>query len=160
MSDIQSKFHKGIKSIQRGYEESKEKFQTTQEIINIKDRVSQKEEQRMKLIVSLGEKYYFLYRNGLVEDSEVQKIGAEIQELDKSIFSDLKLIEEKSGNKTQYRKCECGAPLTPEDKFCRSCGKEVEIQEEESTEMIICTNCEAEIPANSKYCNCCGKKLS
>lgn len=160
MSDIQSTFRKMTKSLQKGYEDTKVKFQTTQEILDIKDRISENEEKRMKLVVSLGEKYYLKYRNGEVDDNETQEICAQIGELDSVIFKDLKLIEEKSSEGSSSNHCECGAPLTPEDKFCRSCGKKIEPPKEEIIEKEICPNCGEETPVNSKYCNCCGKKLS
>ncbi|MBU5292914.1 zinc ribbon domain-containing protein [Anaerosalibacter bizertensis] len=157
MANIRYKFQKGIKKIQDGFSTEKTKFQTSQEILSLEERVSKNEEERLELIISLGEKYYMEYREDKVKNEEISNIGLKIAELDKKIYHDLKTIEEKT--KTQDLICECGTPLTSKDKFCKNCGKKVELQEKENIESIECPNCEEEIPLDSSYCICCGIKL-
>ncbi len=161
MSNIQSKLHKVTKSFQKGYEKNVNKFQTSQEVLKLKENISQNEGIRFKLVVSIGEKYYFKYRNGeLKGDNDIEEICSKILDLDKKIFRDLKTIEEKTKNDSENIICECGAPLTSDDKFCRNCGKNIENLKKEFVEKVICSNCKEEIPVDSKYCNCCGMKLS
>lgn len=160
MENLQSKFQKGLSSVQKGLEEGKNKFQTSQEVINLRNQVEENQEIRTSLILSLGELAYEKIRNNELKDETVDSIGEKILELDKNIFDLLKIIEEKTKEDSSYV-CECGTSLTLEDKFCKSCGKKVEIPTTNvDEEKIICNRCKSQISISSKYCNCCGMKLS
>ena len=160
MADIQSTFHKITKGIKKGYEDGVNKFQTSQEVLDLKDRVSQNEAKRLELIATLGENHYLKYRNGEIQDEHIEEICSRIAEIDKKIFKDLRTIEEKIKIHDEKIVCECGASLTPDDKFCKNCGKSIKSPDEELIEKTICPHCDEETPLNSKYCNCCGKQIS
>ena len=160
MENFQSKIQKGLNTVQKGIEGGKNKFQTSQEIIALKDMVEENEEKRTNLILSLGELTYGKIRNNKINDDEVNSLAEDILELDKEIFNLLKIIDEKNIEEHSLI-CECGNLLTPSDRFCKNCGKKVEqISAKDDEEKTICHRCESEILASSKYCNCCGIKIN
>ena len=80
-------------------------------------------------------------------------------------------------------KCQCGASLHPNAKFCLECGKKVEVAAEENDKIVCpkcnakvskgkfclecgaslvnqCTSCNAELPQGAKFCFVCGTKVN
>lgn len=160
MDNFQSKIQKGLNNVQKGIEEGKNKFQTSQEIVSLRDELGQFEEKRTSFILELGELAYGQVRNNQIDQELVDSIGNEILGLDKDIFNLLRTIEEKSVKENDSN-CECGAVLTPTDKFCKECGKRVELFSTNSDgETIICKRCDMGNLASNKFCNCCGIKIN
>jgi len=164
MEDFSEKLQQGLssvqKGVQKGFEDGKTKIQTSQEIMSLKGIVSENEARRSEIIFSLGEIYYQKIRESKETNEELDPLISELMELDSKIYSALKDIEEKT--KAEKRQiCECGNPLSEDDKFCKNCGKKVETLKEQDINLgMICNNCQAEIPESSKYCNSCGIQLS
>lgn len=159
MDNLGSKIQKGLSNVQKGIEDGKTKFQTSQEIVNLKDEVKEFEEKRTSLVLDLGELTYGEIRTGLINKELVESISNDIFGIDKNIFNLLKTIDEKSA-KENADICQCGAPLSSEDKFCKSCGKKVEIlQVDLDIDTLACHRCGTENIVTNSYCNCCGVKI-
>lgn len=57
--------------------------------------------------------------------------------------------------------CECGGPLSMNDKFCGSCGNpNPMLAVENDGETANCISCDEHIDKNSTYCPVCGIKQS
>lgn len=110
---------------------------------------------KANLLLDMGIMTYEKIRNEIIVDNSFDDICNEILEIDKLIYNNnlrIKKLEEKSDEIV----CECGSVLNSENKFCGTCGKKVEIEEEYLTECIRCNSLNEE---DSVYCACCGAKL-
>lgn len=160
MDNFQSKIQKGLNNVQKGIEEGKNKLQTSQEIVSLRDEVISFQDKRTSLILELGELTYGQMRDSGMDQDLVNSIGNEILDLDKKIFNLLSTIGEKSAKENDSL-CECGATLTLNDKFCKECGKKVELfSAKVDLETIRCNRCDMENLVGNKFCNCCGIKLN
>ncbi|OLS02613.1 zinc ribbon domain-containing protein [Tissierella creatinophila] len=156
MDDMKSKFFKASSSVQEGLKKGKEKFETSQELNELKLEVRDLQQNRTNHIIELGEAAYFKFRMG--KETSVPFVE-EIKVLDKKIFDLLKVIEKKTRIESA-KTCECGNPLTLKDKFCKECGKRVEVIEKvDIKDMVECSDCKTINLNNNKYCNCCGYRL-
>ena len=159
MDNLGSKIQKGLSNVQKGIEDGKTKFQTSQEIVNLRYELKEFDEKRTSLILDMGELTYGQIRTGEANEELVKSISEDIFEIDKNIFNLLETIEEKSA-KENASLCQCGGHLSPDDKFCKSCGKKVELFEvDNNVETIICHRCNTETISTNNYCNCCGVKI-
>lgn len=160
MDNLGSKFQKGFSNVQKGIEDGKNKIQTSQEVLALKEEVRVFEEKRSSIIIDLGELTYKRIRENQIKEEALNNIALEILGLDKEIFSLLQIIEEKS-KKEKDLQCECGSELTASDRFCKECGKKVELAvKKQSLHMVICERCQTENTAENNYCNCCGLKIN
>ncbi|WP_041701845.1 zinc ribbon domain-containing protein [Gottschalkia acidurici] len=160
MENLQGTFQKGLSSVQKGLQEGKEKFQNSQEIISLKMKISEKESRRAKLVSLVGEIAYMKIRKGEIDSTDFSGLLDEIKEVDKYIYNNLKIIEEKIRDKTNTTACKCGNMLMNSDKFCGACGASVEVKNEEDIiDYISCSKCEEVIPASSEFCSCCGYSI-
>ena len=110
---------------------------------------------KANLLLDIGIMTYEKIRNEIIIDDSFDNICNEILEIDKLIYNNnlrIKTLEEKSRELV----CECGSVLNSENKFCGTCGKKVEIEENYLTECIRCNSLNEE---DSVYCACCGIKL-
>ena len=110
---------------------------------------------KANLLLDMGIMTYEKIRNEIIVDNSFDDICNEILEIDKLIYNNnlrIKKLEEKSDEIV----CECGSVLNSENKFCGTCGKKVEIEEDYLTECIRCNSLNEE---DSVYCACCGAKL-
>lgn len=156
MDKIQSKLFKGANTVQEGLKKGKEKFETSQELNELKGELRILQQKRTNHMLGLGEDAYGKHRQG--QDITLQFVD-EIKMLDKSIFDILKIIQEKT-NTQDERFCECGNTVTLNDKFCKECGKKTEvIKEVDINDMVECHICSTYNLKNNNYCNCCGSKL-
>ncbi|KNF09765.1 hypothetical protein CLPU_2c02170 [Gottschalkia purinilytica] len=161
MNDFKEKFHKGISTFQKELKEGKEKIQTSQEVMSLKLKLSEYEDERLNLIYSLGELAYKKMRENELKDTELENTVADITNVDKSIYSILKVIDEKTKSEKSVIICDCGEKLSHQDKFCKGCGMKLDSKEENETiEMISCSKCEEKIVSDSNFCGCCGAKIS
>lgn len=132
MSDFQSKFQKGLSSVQKGFqkgfEQGKSKIQISQEILSLKMEVEENKKKRLEMVNSIGELAHKKVQNKEIADESLISLSNSIAEIDKDIDETLKLIEEKKKSEEEAKEmtCECGAKLSPEDNFCKSCGKKVD----------------------------------
>ncbi|MBS4174249.1 zinc ribbon domain-containing protein [Bacillus sp. FJAT-49736] len=160
MSDLQTKLGGGINILQDSLQQGKQMLQTAQEISQLKKVVQETATKRAELIQQLGETVYRIHRDGELHNPELQELTQSIIGLDKIIFNAQKSMELQSKKNPTSYKCQCGATISENDKFCGGCGTKVEIQKEvESGPTIVCQSCEEEIPAASNFCKCCGMKV-
>ncbi|KYD05519.1 zinc ribbon domain-containing protein [Heyndrickxia sporothermodurans] len=161
MSDLQTKLGGGMNILQDSLQQGKQKLQTAQEISQLKKLVQENMTKRAELILQLGESVYRLHREGEIIQSEFSDITQSIVALDKMIFNAQKSIELQSKKNQIAHKCQCGASISENDKFCGVCGTKVEIQSEvDLGSTIVCQSCEEEIPETSSFCKCCGMKVA
>lgn len=159
MDNLGSKIQKGLDNVQKGIEDGKSKFQTSQEVGGLREEVRELEAKRTSLMLDLGELTYTRMRTSNGNEGLVESITGELLQIDKKIFNLLHTIEEKSF-KESAGVCQCGNPLTPTDKFCKSCGNKVEVFEKNlNVETIICHKCNTENITTNNFCNCCGVKI-
>lgn len=159
MDSLQTKVQKGLNNMQRGIEEGKNKIQSSQEILALREEVNQLEESRTYFIFELGEMTYKKIRDNEISEEDFKTLGLEVSILDRKIFNLLKAIDEKSKREEDLL-CMCGAKLTHNDRFCKECGKKVDVfTSSDSNETLLCKNCETENTSDNNYCNCCGKKI-
>ena len=110
---------------------------------------------KANLLLDMGIMIYEKIRSEIIIDDSFDNICNEILEIDKLIYNNnlrIKTLEEKS----QEIVCECGSVINSENRFCGTCGKKVEIEEDYLTE---CTRCDSLNEEDSVYCACCGIKL-
>ena len=149
MEDMKTKIFKSAGSL-------REKFETSQELNELREEVKELQKKRTNYILELGETAYSNLRRG--EEIELLFVDR-IKELDKKIFDLLNVIEEKRIAE-EGKLCECGNVLTAEDKFCKKCGKKLEtINQTDPSELIECPNCKTFNVKSNNYCNSCGFKL-
>lgn len=131
-----------------------DKLKQIEELNNtIKDINSKK----AKAILELGIYVYQLLRDGAIKDEDIDKKCEPIIGFDHILY-DSKIKVENLRKEIDGYKCDCGATVNYDDKFCGVCGKKVEIPKD-TVDYISCSRCFSEIDKNSKYCPCCGIKL-
>lgn len=134
----------------------KEKFESSQELNDLKIRLETLERQRTDLIIRLGEDTYTSYRRS--EEIELDKLD-EIVLVDKEIHKALEGIRSIE-RQIEGKHCECGSELFPEDKFCKECGRKVlEERKTDKEDIRLCPRCETENHVDNNYCISCGNKL-
>lgn len=107
---------------------------------------------KQKYLCYLGMATYNLYREGKLEQEELQNDFDKIKEIDDILDELDKTIEKLERMKQAKNICECGTKLSKKDQFCPNCGKKVK-------NVILC-KCGAELPADTKFCNRCGTDVS
>ena len=106
------------------------------------------------LLIELGNATYLKFREGKIEDYELQSICNKFVVLDSMIYKNKRKIDELSQSKDI--RCSCGMQLDESIKFCGNCGNKVEKLVQINN--TICRICEEEIPNNSRFCPCCGNR--
>lgn len=156
--------------IREGIDKVSIKAKETIEVTKIKGQISKIQEQKKKAFEELGSLVYEMLVNDNLEVDKLREKTGIIKELDKQIKEkEQELIEVQSKAQQEIeglkstRKCECGAIIPEDSKFCVKCGKKIEMQEvvqsEQKTETIQRCECGAIIPQGAKFCVKCGKSL-
>ena len=134
---------------------------TRQEIMREIDQLNKSVEdtnlRKEEALLNLGILVYQKVREGLLENDEIDKICEPIIGFDHVIY-DSKVKIHNYKKELEGIKCSCGASLSPEDRFCGSCGKKVEIPVD-NTQYTTCERCLSKIDSSSTFCPCCGIKL-
>lgn len=116
------------------------------------------EEKRTSYILELGEIKYREIRKAGVDQEKLEKILEDLILTDKEIFkvkeSIRKLEEEREGLKCPS----CNELVSPDDKFCNSCGSDLDFSEEDK-DLVECKVCSNLIEEDYNYCNACGSKI-
>lgn len=161
MSDLQTKLGSGLNVLQDSLQQGKQKLQTAQEISQYKKLINDHSEARADLVLKLGEDAYRKIRSGELQDQKLREYFLEIAEIDRRIFNAQKTLEQLNQKSTAGTCSNCGNPITPEDKFCGSCGQKQELPAElnKQVNMGTCPTCEEQIPADANFCACCGSRL-
>lgn len=115
---------------------------------------------------ALGSRIYFITKEGIEPDEEVQTLIGDIDGLFETIKTTEEEIAKLSAEEAPKAKeggfeCKnCGMMLSEGTKFCGGCGNKVEEVQAEVVEATgkTCTNCGAEV-GDAKFCNSCGTSL-
>ena len=160
MADLQSKMGEGLSKLQGGIEQGKNKLKTSQEVNKLKIKIQDTSVKKAELLINLGQTAYQLIREGKITDKQLIDLAQPMIGFDQVIYQANKTIAELTEDNSKQYVCECGAPISPADKFCGSCGKKVVIEEPEQIALTNCPSCEEEMPEDTKYCGSCGTKLA
>ncbi|MGL5328847.1 MAG: double zinc ribbon domain-containing protein [Peptostreptococcaceae bacterium] len=113
------------------------------------------EKKKIKLLTEMGIMAYQKIRLEVIVDKDFEEISKEIIEIDKLIY-DENLELDKINDLNLKKQCICGNEVSHLDKFCSTCGENVE---NEIKEVIICETCNSKIDIDSSFCVCCGNKV-
>ena len=127
------------------------------EIDNLNKTIEDTNLRKEEALLNLGILVYQKVREGLLENDEIDRICEPIIGFDHVIY-DSKVKIHNHRKQLEGIKCSCGANLNPEDRFCGTCGKKVELPVD-NIEYITCEGCLSDIDRTSTFCPCCGIKL-
>ena len=127
------------------------------EIDNLNKTIEDTNLRKEEALLNLGILVYQKVREGLLENDEIDRICEPIIGFDHVIY-DSKVKIHNYKKQLEGIKCSCGANLNPEDRFCGTCGKKVELPVD-NIEYITCERCLSDIDRTSTFCPCCGIKL-
>ncbi|HFU4563379.1 TPA: zinc ribbon domain-containing protein [Bacillus cereus] len=161
MSDLQTKLGSGMNKLQEGIEQGKMKLQVAQEIAQLKKGMQVQMQKKAEVLLEVGQQVYVQLRGSGVNEASLKEMIAPVQEFDVAIYQARKRIVELQKQQGEKATCECGGPLSINDKFCGSCGKpNPMLAVENEGEMVNCISCNEHIDKNSTYCPVCGIKQS
>lgn len=160
LDKVKGKVDEGISKISS---KSKEAIELAQLRNQLRHLGKEKEEK----INQLGRLVYDMLRKEEYEEQKIKDFYPSINAIDRQIVNveeEIKKIQEMSASAdiSIVARCECGAEITANQKFCASCGrdvKEVTMQALAPQEgMKRCSTCGAEIKETAKFCGKCGAK--
>ncbi|WP_110928702.1 zinc ribbon domain-containing protein [Bacillus massiliglaciei] len=161
MSELQEKIGSGLNKIQDSLQSNKQKLQNAQTASQYKRIIQEEGAKRHDILLQLGEEVYKKLRRNEIQSEEMSGKVTSLIELDKKLYKAQQAVAELQAQSDARFSCgSCGAPITPDDKFCGGCGSKVELpKQEETTEQTACPACEEKISVNAAYCSCCGSKM-
>ena len=137
------------------------------ELMKLRTKLRDLEKEKNDKINELGRLVYDLFRRGDYSEQKLRDLFSTINVTDRQIVTtenEIKRVQETfatTGMKS-IAVCECGAGLTSGQKFCSTCGKDVQkilTQAAQTTEDLKrCSTCGAEIQETKKFCDKCGAK--
>jgi len=161
LSDLQTKLGSGMNKLQEGIEQGKMKLQVAQEIAQLKKGMQVQMQRKAEVLLEVGQKVYVQLRGHGVNESSLKEMIAPVQEFDVAIYQARKRIIELQKQQGEKATCECGGPLSMNDKFCGSCGNpNPMLVVENDGETANCISCDEHIDKNSTYCPVCGIEQS
>lgn len=148
-----------------GMNQVKDKAAQTVEITRISSQISNKRKERSTQLEKLGEIVHQADLNGTLQESleHIQSISTTITQVELEIESWESHLMKVKGEK----RCDCGAVIPVDSRFCNSCGKEVKEEqlspvstetEAEQDNLLFCTSCGSPIEGQSAFCTSCGAK--
>ena len=165
-------------AVDKGVTAASVKFKESVEVVKLRTKLKNFSNEKNERILELGSIVYTLFKQGTLKDQGArieEKCGA-IQDLDRKIQeteNEMERIHRESeeflgrsqGDSSTLIKCECGAVLKKEAKFCAFCGKNVlELREQVEKEKALfqtCPKCGAKgINLDAKFCPQCGSSFS
>ncbi len=134
----------------------KDKVRSIKESSKIKKEIEKANKEKMKLIQELGIIAYKKISSEVINDYDMISKCSDIANIDYLIYKNRKMIE-NINNKDSVNNCSCGYSISKQDRFCQSCGSEVNL-EQDFNEYILCIRCNCKIDEKVKFCPCCGNK--
>ena len=137
------------------------------ELIKLRTKLRDLEKEKNDKINELGRLVYDLFRRGDYSEQKIRDLFSTINVTDHQIVTtenEIKRVQETfaTTGMTSIAVCECGAGLTSGQKFCSTCGKDVQTiltQAAQTTEDLKrCSTCGAEMQETKKFCDKCGAK--
>ncbi|MBM7703991.1 zinc ribbon domain-containing protein [Metabacillus iocasae] len=156
MNDLQTKLGGGLNKIQDSLQQGKQKIQVAQEVSQYKKIIQDAGMQRAEILLQIGENVYQKVRSGELQHAELLQDVQAISTLDRKIYQAQQSISQLTQASALGALCSCGAAITPADKFCGSCGSQVELQQTSIEETKSCSTCEEQIAVTANFCTCCG----
>ncbi|MCX7833174.1 MAG: zinc ribbon domain-containing protein [Ignavibacteria bacterium] len=131
MSDFFDKLKKGL---DEGLTKVKVKSKHLVDSTKIKGEISNLNQRKSALLLTLGTEFYDMYKSGtFVIDkfkdkfNELENIEKQIELKEKELEELDKAAEEIIGKQSpKLKKCSCGAELPIDAKFCTSCGSKLD----------------------------------
>ncbi|MDM5435866.1 zinc ribbon domain-containing protein [Bacillus hominis] len=161
MSDLQTTLGSGMNKLQEGIEQGKQKLQIAQEIAQLKKGIQVQMQKKAGVLLELGQQVYVQLRGNGVNEASLKEMISPIQEFDVAIYQARKRIVELQKQQGEKATCECGGPLSINDRFCGSCGNpNPMLAVESNSEQENCITCNEYIDKNATYCPVCGIKQS
>lgn len=118
-------------------------------------------QKKAEVLLEIGQRVYVQLRGNGLDEASLKEMIAPVQEFDVAIYQARKRIVELQKQQGEKATCECGGPLSINDKFCGSCGKpNPMLAIEHEGETTNCISCNEHIDQNSTYCPVCGIKQS
>jgi hypothetical protein len=157
---VKEKVVEGISSISS-------KSHRSLELMKLRTKLRDLEKEKNDKINELGRLVYDLFRRGDYSEQKIRDLFSTINVTDHQIVTtenEIKRVQETfaTTGMTSIVVCECGAGLTNGQKFCSTCGKDVQTiltQASQTTEDLNrCPTCGAEIQETKKFCDKCGAK--
>ena len=159
---VKKKVIEGISSI------SSKSYQSL-ELMKLRTKLRDLEKEKNDKISELGRLVYDMFRRGDYSEQKIRDLFSIFNVTDHKIVTtenEIKRVQETSATTgmTSIAVCECGAGLTSGQKFCSTCGKDVQTiltqaQVAQTTEVLKrCSTCGAEIQETTKFCDKCGAK--
>lgn len=158
MENLQNRLGNGISSIQNNFEKGKEKVEVVKEKSKLSKIIEDAQDKKSQLLCEIGLVMYQKIREGIIVEQDLDDICESIKGFDYIIYDSKNKISMLETMQSE-NKCSCGNEIEDTDKFCRGCGKKVEVLVYK-TELCRCNNCEADIEYGSKFCPCCGRGIS
>nr|WP_106784572.1 zinc ribbon domain-containing protein [Lysinibacillus timonensis] len=120
----------------------------------VKQRLTHTKDQRMELIIRLGELAYESLRGKKEDISSLRTLSNEILQKDIIIYQSQATISKLSASSHQCPNC--SQPVGDEAKFCGNCGTLNPSYQDPNVSQVLCNHCEQLIEAQLTYCPCCG----
>lgn len=126
------------------------------DIRELKQQLTTAKEQRMDLVIKLGELTHVQLRNNDANLSILNDLSNEIIHRDVIIYQTQNAISKLSAN--QFHCTNCQHSIEESAKFCGNCGTLNANFKDLNAVQVICNTCEQLIEEQHMYCPCCGVK--
>lgn len=131
MADFFDKLKKGL---DEGLTKMKVKSKELVDSTKIKGEISNLNQRKSALLLTLGTEFYDMYKSGTFDMekfkdkfNELENIEKQIELKEKELEEVHKTAEEVIGKPSpKVKKCSCGAELPLDAKFCTSCGSKLD----------------------------------
>lgn len=126
------------------------------DVKELKMKLQAKKDERLRLVTSLGEKFYkhLLMKEGTEFQPNYDIVS--ILQCDKEIYRYSSTIARESKDLESCPSCQ--QTNAAHIKFCGNCGTLNPLFIEQQIEKVTCVTCEESIPAEYSFCPCCGTK--
>lgn len=156
-------FEKVREKVDEGISTLSSKSREAIDMVKLRSHLRELERGKEEKINELGTLVYDLLRRDVYQEQEVREAYQHIVLLDHQIVSVQDEIRKAQAASTTVSalSCDCGAAVGPDQKFCSSCGKDVQgiIAGAKPTEgSKRCATCGSEIKEEAKFCPKCGTK--
>lgn len=122
----------------------------------LKQQLQIAKDQRMELIVKLGELAHSLVREKGSDVLWLQDLSNEILHKDVLIYKSQNAITKWTANLHQCVNCQ--QQVEDSAKFCGNCGTLNSNYKDPNAKQVICNSCEQLIEEQHSFCPCCGVK--
>ncbi|CAM5182640.1 Double zinc ribbon protein OS=Ureibacillus acetophenoni OX=614649 GN=SAMN05877842_10443 PE=4 SV=1 [Ureibacillus acetophenoni] len=130
--------------------------QKAPDLRELKQQLQIAKDQRMDLVVKLGELAHSLVRDKGMDVSRLVDLSNAILHKDVLIYQNQNAITKLTAN--QHQCVNCQQPVEDSAKFCGNCGTLNANFKDPNANQVICNSCEQLIDEQHSFCPCCGVK--